>query len=148
MTNLPNDASNFACLIGEFAIYWHGKYLREAKIYEYLSKQAGGVSMSFEAITMINQAEESAKKGRAQAIADAKAAEAAAVEAGKAAVEAAVAQARQQVQDLQTQLEAEAKAATAALCAETENQKAAMRACAEGKLDQAAALIVERIVNG
>ena len=46
--------------------------------------------MSFEAITMINRAEESAKLGRAQAIADAKAAEAAAVEAGKAAVIATV----------------------------------------------------------
>ena len=117
-------------------------------IYEYLSKQAGGVSMSFEAITMINQAEESAKKGRAQAVADAKAAEAAAVEAGKAAVEAAVAQARQTVQEMHEQLDAKASAAAAALAADTENQKAAMRACAEGKLDQAAALIVERIVNG
>jgi len=117
-------------------------------IYEYLSKQAGGVSMSFEAITKINQAEESAKRGRAQAIADARAAETAAVEAGKAAVEAAVANARQQVQEMQVQLEAQAKAAAAALAAETENQKAEMRACAEGRLDQAAALIVERIVNG
>ena len=38
--------------------------------------------MSFEAITLINRAEESAKKGRAQVLADSKAAEAAAVEAG------------------------------------------------------------------
>lgn len=104
--------------------------------------------MSFEAITMINRAEESAKLSRVQAIADAKAAEAAAVEAGKAAVEAAVAKARQQVQDMQADLEANAKKAADGLAGETENQKAAMRACAEGKLDQAAALIVERIVNG
>lgn len=104
--------------------------------------------MSFEAITMINRAEESAKKGRAQVLADSKAAEAAAVEAGKAAVEAAVAKARQQVQDLQAEMEAKANAEAAALAGEIENQKAAMRACAESKLDQAAALIVERIVNG
>jgi len=104
--------------------------------------------MSFEAITMINQAEESAKAGRAQVLAEAKAAEAAAVEAGKAAVEAAVAKARQQVQDMQADLEANANKAAEGLAGETENQKAAMRACAEGKLDQAAALIVERIVNG
>lgn len=104
--------------------------------------------MSFEAITQINQAEEAAKKGRAQVIADAKAAEAAAVEAGKAAVEAAVVNARQQVQDMQAELEAKANAAAEVLASETENRKAAMRACAEGKLDQAAALIVERIVNG
>ena len=104
--------------------------------------------MSFEAITQINLAEESAKKGRAQVIADSKAAEAAAVEAGKAAVEAAVANARQQVQALQAEAEAKATAKANALAGETENQKAAMRACAEGKLEQAAALIVERIVNG
>ncbi|MBP3653955.1 MAG: hypothetical protein J6J04_00790 [Oscillospiraceae bacterium] len=104
--------------------------------------------MSFEAITMINQAEESAKKGRAQVLADSKAAEAAAVEAGKAAVEAAVAEARQKVSDMQAELEAKATEAAKTLAGETENQKAAMRACAEGKLDQAAALIVERIVNG
>ena len=104
--------------------------------------------MSFEAITMINKAEESAKMGRAQVLADSKAAETAAVEAGKAAVEAAVAKARQQVQDLQADLEAKANAAAEGLAGDIENQKAAMRACAEGKLDQAAALIVERIVNG
>jgi len=104
--------------------------------------------MSFEAITMINRAEESAKTGRAQVLAEAKAAEAAAVEAGKAAVEAAVAKARQEVQAMQAELTAKATAAADVLAGETENQKAAMRACAEGKLDQAAALIVERIVNG
>ncbi len=103
--------------------------------------------MSFEAITMINQAEESAKKGRAQVLTDSKAAEAAAVEAGKAAVEAAVAEARQKVQDMQSQLGAKATAAANALAKENENQKAAMRACAEGRLEQAAALIVERIVK-
>lgn len=103
--------------------------------------------MSFEAITMINQAEESAKKGRAQVLTDSKAAETAAVEAGKAAVEAAVAEARQKVQDMQSQLDAKATAAANALAKENENQKAAMRACAEGRLEQAAALIVERIVN-
>lgn len=104
--------------------------------------------MSFEAITMINQAEENAKKGRAQALADAKAAEAAAVADGKAAVEAAVARARQEVHDKQVQMDAAAVAAAEALAKETENKKAAMRACAEGRLDKAASLIVERIVNG
>jgi hypothetical protein len=49
---------------------------------------------------------------------------------------------------MQADLEAKAKQAAEGLAGETENQKAAMRACAEGKLDQAAALIVERIVNG
>lgn len=104
--------------------------------------------MSFEAITMINQAEEAAKKGHAQTIADAKAAEAAAVEAGKAAVDAAAAKARQQVHDQQVRLDAKAVAAAEALAGETEKKKAAMRAGAEQRLDKAASLIVERIVNG
>jgi hypothetical protein len=45
-------------------------------------------------------------------------------------------------------MEAEATAAAQVLAGETEKQKAAMRAAAEQKLDEAAALIVERIVNG
>ena len=47
--------------------------------------------MSFEAITVINQAEESAKKGHAQVLADAKTAEVNAVAEGKATVERAIA---------------------------------------------------------
>lgn len=104
--------------------------------------------MSFEAITMISQAEESAKKGRAQVLTDAKAAEAAAVTEGKAAVEAAVAKARQEVHDKLVKMETDAAASAEALAKETENKKAAMRAGAEGRLEKAASLIVERIVNG
>ena len=66
--------------------------------------------MSFEAITMISQAEETARKDRARAA-------------------------------------AEAMSAAEALREQTEKQKAAMRAAAEQKLDEAAMLIVERIVN-
>jgi len=97
---------------------------------------------------MINQAEEAAKKGHAQVLADVKAAEAAAVEAGKAAVEAATAKARQTVHDQQVQLDAKAVAAAEALAKETEKKKATMRAGAEQRLEKAASLIVERIVNG
>ena len=104
--------------------------------------------MSFEAINVINQAEEAAKRGHAQVLADAKAAEAAALAEGKAAVEAAVAKARQEVHDQQVQMDAKAVAAAKALAGETEQKTAAMRSGAEGRLNKAASLIVERIVNG
>lgn len=104
--------------------------------------------MSFEAITIISQAEETARKERLQTAADMKAAEEAAVEEGKNSVTAAIAKARKEVQTRQTELEAAARAEAKALEDETEKQTAAMRACAEQKLDAAATLIVERIVNG
>ena len=63
-------------------------------------------------------------------------------------MEAAVAKARQQVQNMQAELEAKANAAAEGLAGDIENQKAAMRACADGKLYHASALIVERSVNG
>ena len=59
-----------------------------------------------------------------------------------------VAEAKKQVQDQQVLLDAEAAKAAEALAKETEQNKAALRAGAEGRLDQAASLIVERIVNG
>ena len=42
---------------------------------------------------------------------------------------------------------AQAEAQAKGLSGELENQKAALRARAEGRLEQAAALVVERIVN-
>lgn len=104
--------------------------------------------MSFEAITVINQAEESAKQSHMQALADAKAAQAAAEAAGKATVEAAADKARQEVHDKQIQTDAAATRAAEALAVETEKQKTEMRQRAEGRLEKAASLIVERIVNG
>ena len=104
--------------------------------------------MAFDAITMISQAEEAAKKDLAQALADARAAEDAAVEAGKAALEDAAVRARKEIQEKLADLEAEAAAAADALAGETESKKAAMRSAAQQNLDAAAALIVERIVNG
>ena len=104
--------------------------------------------MAFDAIMMISQAEEAAKKDFAQAQADARAAEDAAAEAGKAALEEAAVRAKKEIQIKLAELEAEATAAAEALAAETENQKAVMRAAAQQKLDAAAAFIAERIVNG
>jgi len=138
--------ADFSCIARGFKIYL--PIVNSNIYYEYLSKQAGGVSMSFEAISVITQAEETAKQGHAQAVADAKAAQSAAEVAGKAAVEAAAAKARQEVHDKQVQTDAKAVAAAEALAGETKKQVAAMRQSAEGRLEKAASLIVERIVNG
>ena len=104
--------------------------------------------MAFDAITMISQAEETARKERAQALSDARAAEAAAEEAGKKAVEEASARARKEIHEKLTEMEAAAAAAADQLTGETEKQIAAMRSGAEQKLDAAAELIAERIVKG
>ena len=56
--------------------------------------------------------------------------------------------ARQEVHDKQVQTDAKAVAAAEALAGETEQQAAKLRQAAEGRLDKAASLIVERIVNG
>ena len=92
--------------------------------------------MSFEAITAISEAEENAKRMKAEALAAAKAAEAA---EKKAAAELA---------ELRAKSDEKAKEDARQLASDTENRKAAMRARADARLEKAAALIVERVVNG
>lgn len=104
--------------------------------------------MSFEAITTISEAEESAKRSKAQAVADARAAEANAVAEGKAAIAAAVGKASEELREELSRSDAQALAAAKQMADDTENKIAALRARAEGRLDKAASLVVERIVNG
>ena len=87
--------------------------------------------MSFEAITTISEAEESAKRMKAEALSAAKAAEAAA-----------------ELAELRAKSDEKAKEDARQLASDTENRKAAMRARADARLEKAAALIVERVVNG
>ncbi len=103
--------------------------------------------MSFEAISSITQAEAQAKATLTGAEARAKQLMADAESAGKLAVEAACTRAETELSELGRQVDEKAKAQAEKISAELENQKAALRAKAEGKLDQAAALVVERIVN-
>ena len=103
--------------------------------------------MSFEAISNISQAEAMAKSQVANAEVRAKQLAADAESAGKLAVEAACTRAETELAELGRQVDEKAKAQADKISAELENQKAALRAKAEGKLDQAAALVVERIVN-
>ena len=103
--------------------------------------------MSFEAISNITQAEAAAKATLAGAETRAKQLAADAESAGKLAVDAAIAKAEAELQELSRQVNDKAKQESERLAADLENQKAVLRTRAESKLDEAAALVVERIVN-
>jgi len=103
--------------------------------------------MSFEAITSIAQAEQEAKAAVAAAEAKAKQMLSDAEAAGKAAVEAAGAKADEELAELRRQAREKAKGDAQTLAGELENKKAALAARAETRLEQAASLVVERIVN-
>ena len=103
--------------------------------------------MAFEAITLIREAEEQAKRSRAQVIADARANEALAETDGKSLVSDAGKKARAEVREARAKSDAAATAAAEKLNVETENNKSAMLMHAERQFDNAASLIVERIVN-
>ena len=103
--------------------------------------------MSFEAITTVREAEARAKQIKLEATqAAAEAIEAAELD-GKAAVEAALDKAREELRTLRSKSDEKATQDAETLAATTKDREAVMRSRAEAKLDQAASLIVERIVN-
>lgn len=63
-------------------------------------------------------------------------------------MEAARKKAESEVRELRAKSDEKAKQDAVALASDTENRKAAMRARADARMDKAAALIVERVVNG
>lgn len=103
--------------------------------------------MSYEAITSVTQAEAEAKITVQNAEAKAKQMLADAENAGKAAIEAACAKAESELQELRARAGEKAVNEAGDLSKDMENRKAALRAIAEAKLEQAATLVVERIVN-
>ncbi len=103
--------------------------------------------MSLEAILAITEAEEKAKQVKADAAAEAKRMIAEAKVNGENCVAAAVKKAEAEIAAFTKKAEDKAKADASELAQSNENKKAAMRARAENRLDKAAALIVERIVN-
>ncbi len=103
--------------------------------------------MSFEAITNIAQAEALAKASVADAETKARQMLADAETAGKAAMEAAGAKAEAELVQLRQKADEKAETDAGDLTGELENRKAALRAKAEARLEKAAALVVERIVN-
>lgn len=103
--------------------------------------------MSFEAITSITDAEAEAKYMVSSAETKAKQMLEDAHSAGRLAVEMACTKAESELGELNRQAGEKAKAGAEELARELENKKAAMRAAAGSRLEKAAALVVERIVN-
>ena len=103
--------------------------------------------MSFEAINSVTAAEQQAKAAVLAAEQEARQMLQDAENAGRAEIDAATAKAEGELQELRRK--AEEKYATEAmeLSQVLEGRKAALREQAGQRLDQAAALIVERIVN-
>lgn len=104
--------------------------------------------MSLDALINISRAEEQAKKIKSDAAAEVKRKLKQTEDAGCYAVKAAREKAAYELEVLNQKANEKAAADAAELARSTENKKAAMRARAESRMDGAAALIVERIVNG
>ena len=104
--------------------------------------------MSYEATTTKREAEERAKRMKADPLSAAKAAEAAAQAEGRTALAEAEKKAAAELAELRSKSDEKAKEDARQLASDTENRKAAMRARADARLEKAAALIVERVVNG
>lgn len=103
--------------------------------------------MSLEAIKLISEAEETARQRKAEAQAEAKREIAQAEAAVAEAMDAARAKAAEELKGLSRKADDKSKADAMELAENTENRKAALRVRAESRLDKAAGLIVERIVN-
>ena len=103
--------------------------------------------MSLEAIASVTAAESEAKTAVIAAEQKARQMLTDADAVGRAAVEAAAAKADAELRELRRKAEAKYQSEAAEQAQVLEGRKAALRAQAEGKLGQAAALIVERIVN-
>ena len=103
--------------------------------------------MSFEAVSLITQAESEAKTLVAEAEARAKQMLSDAENDGHAAVTAAMEKAERELAELKKQAGSKAVEQAEILSESTENSKAELRAKAEQQIDRAAELVVERIVN-
>jgi vacuolar-type H+-ATPase subunit H len=103
--------------------------------------------MSFEAMKSISEAETEARGAKVEAQQNAKKALDEAGRAAKARMDEAVVLADSEIKELMRAAEQKAQTKAIELSQSTANRRAAMRAQAESRLDQAAAFIVERIVN-
>lgn len=103
--------------------------------------------MSHEAIAAITGTEEKVRQMKADALAEAKRSVAQAQSLGEEAIASAIRKADAEIAELMKKAEEKATADASELAQSNENRKAAMRARADVRLDKAAELIVERIVN-
>ena len=103
--------------------------------------------MPLEAIKSISAAEDEARQAKLEAQQKAREAIEAAEKSGKAAVASAVARAETETADLKHLADQKAAENAVELASTTANRQATLRARAESRLDKAAQLIIERIVN-
>ncbi len=103
--------------------------------------------MSLEAIKQVAEAEELTKLKKAEAQIAAKQLVADAEKNGKAALDKARAEAEAQAKAMMAEAEENARVYADQVVRETEADKEALRRAAELKLEEAAALIVERVVK-
>ncbi len=103
--------------------------------------------MSREAMESLAASEELVRRMRADAAAAAKQSIADARESGERLIAEAIRKSTEEIGELARQSDEKAKADAQDLAGNNENRKAVMRAKAESRVDQAVALIVERIVN-
>lgn len=103
--------------------------------------------MSFDAVQKVTEAEQRSKERKAEAAERAKRMVQDAEKAGKDRLSSARAEAEAQSKQLMAQAEAKADLHTQAVLEETSRACEALRREAEGKLGDAAALIVRRVVG-
>jgi len=103
--------------------------------------------MSMDAIKIIAEAEEEARQAHLHAREKAARSVADAEKAGEEAVAATLARAELEIAGLKRLSDQKATERAVELASTTANRQATLRARAEGRLEKAAALIVERIVS-
>lgn len=103
--------------------------------------------MSFEAINSITEAEARARELVYQAEQKARQMVSDEENAGLAAVDAALDKAASELKELNRQADKKVRSDSESLSNDAENRKAVMRSHAEARLDKAASIVVERIVN-
>lgn len=104
--------------------------------------------MSLEAMDAIALAEEKARQIRAAAAQEAKKALKEAEQASGIAMAAAEAKADGEIRDLMRRADEKAREDAQVLASNTRNRRAAMKARADRKMEDAVALVMERIVKG
>ena len=103
--------------------------------------------MSLEAIKSISAAEDEARQAKLLAQQKARESVEAAENAGKEAIASMKTRAESEIAHLKRTADQKAADQAVELASTTANRQATLRARAEGRLDKAAQLIVERIVN-
>lgn len=103
--------------------------------------------MSLEAVKQVTDAEQLSKERKAQAAADARQLVADAEQAGQQAVAEAKKQAEARVKELLAKAEQDAAGEVADIRKQAEADCAALRTKAEGRLEDAASLIVRKVVD-